>query len=58
MALEGKGKVYNHAKGLVIIYVPAAIARDAKFPFRPGDEVNVKIGNRELIIGPRKRVAK
>jgi antitoxin component of MazEF toxin-antitoxin module len=41
----------------VIIYVPAAIARDAKFPFRPGDEVNVRIGNRELIIRPRKRVA-
>jgi hypothetical protein len=55
MALEGKGKVYSHAKGLVIIYVPAAIARDKDFPFRPGDEVNIQIDAQRLIIGPKKR---
>ena len=58
MALEGKGKIYNHAKNLVIIYVPAKVCRDAQFPFKPGDEVNIQIDARRLIIGPKKRVGK
>jgi len=58
MALEGRGKIYSHARNLIIIYVPAAIARDAHFPFRPGDEVNIQIDAQRLIIGPKKRAKK
>jgi len=58
MALEGRGKIYDHAKNLVIIYVPAKVCRDAKFPFRPGDEVNIRIDGQRLIIGPKKRAGK
>ena len=56
MALEGRGKIYNHAKNLVIIYVPAKVHRDARFPFTPGDEVNIRIDAQRLIIEPKKRV--
>jgi antitoxin component of MazEF toxin-antitoxin module len=38
--------------------VPAAIARDAHFPFKPGDEVNIQIDAQRLIIGPKKRAKK
>jgi len=55
MALEGKGKIYIHAKNLVIIYVPAKVHRDPLFPFKPGDEVNIRIDGQRLIIGPKKR---
>ena len=58
MALEGKGKIYNHAKNLVIIYVPAKVHRDAQFPFKPRDEVNIRIDRQRLIIEPKKRVEK
>jgi len=56
MALEGRGKIYNHAKNLVIIYVPTKVHRDARFPFKPGDEVNIRIDRQRLIIEPKKRV--
>ena len=58
MALEGRGKIYNHAKNLVIIYVPAKVHRDAQFPFKPRDEVNIRIDRQRLIIEPKKRVEK
>lgn len=37
------------------IYVPTEVGRDAIFPFKAGEKVNIKIKNNKLIIEKRKQ---
>ena len=55
MTLQGKGKIYSHARNRVIIYIPAAVHRDSAFPFKLGDEVIVRIEKKRLVIEPKKK---
>lgn len=51
MALKGTGSIYQHVKGKMYVYIPAAVRDDSQFPFKPGDKVSVSIKNDKLIIG-------
>ena len=50
MALQGKGSIYQHVKGKMYVYIPAAVRDDSQFPFKPGDKVNVSIKDDKLLI--------
>ena len=50
MALEGNGSVYEHAKGRVVVYIPAAVRNDSQFPFDIGDKVKVRIQGKKLVV--------
>ena len=50
MVLQGKGKIHEPAKGRIMIYIPADVHKDSAFPFKPKDEVNIKIKGDKLII--------
>ena len=44
MVLKGIGRVHKKGKhGGVMIYVPADVAKDSQFPFRPGEKVLIEI---------------
>ncbi len=43
MSLEGRGRIYEYQEGKVIAYIPASVHRDSAFPFRPGQQVRVRI---------------
>ena len=43
MALEGKGRFLKSEASRNLIYVPADLAKDSAFPFKPGQELRVKI---------------
>ena len=53
MMIEGKGRILEHAKGWVVIYVHAALHRDSAFPFKKGKTVNIRIRGKELVIGKK-----
>lgn len=57
MTLEGKGKIYCHARNRVIIYIPAAVHRDSAFPFKIGEEVVVRIEKKRLVVEPKKKAS-
>jgi hypothetical protein len=43
MALEGFGRFWEHTKGKLILYIPSDIYKDSQFPFKPKDQVKIKI---------------
>jgi len=52
MALEGKGRFWEHTKGKLILYIPADLYKDSQFPFKPKDQVKIKINpsDKSLIV--------
>lgn len=44
------GKTYDK----YFIYIPTSVAKDSAFPFKPGEEVIIKIEDDQLIIKKRK----
>ena len=50
MALQGKGTIYQHVKGKMYVYIPAAVRDDSQFPFKPGEKVNVNIDGKRLLV--------
>ncbi len=54
MALRGKGRIQEPARGRIMIYVPADVHKDSAFPFEAGDDVWVTIKDGRLVIEPFK----
>ena len=54
MALQGKGSIYQHVKGKMYVYVPAAVRDDSQFPFKPGEKVVVSIKDNSLVVEKEK----
>lgn len=50
MALDGEGSLYEHTKGKVVLYLPAAVVRDSAFPFEVGDKLRIRIEGKRLIV--------
>lgn len=50
MALKGMGRLYEHTKGMVVLYLPAAVVKDSAFPFKVGHRVRVRIGAGKVIV--------
>jgi len=50
MALEGVGKVHEPVKGRIMIYIPASVHRDSQFPFKPKENVTVRIDGDRLVV--------
>jgi len=52
--LEGSAKIILPTRGnrskTGIIYIPADIVKDSKFPFSPDEEVVVRIDGRRLVV--------
>lgn len=46
------GKTYDK----YFIYIPTSVAKDSAFPFKPGEEVIIKIEGDQLIIKKRKKL--
>lgn len=43
MTLVGLGRFWEHTKGKLILYIPSDIYKDSQFPFKPKDQVKIKI---------------
>jgi hypothetical protein len=56
MPLEGKGRVYQHIRGRLVIYIPSAVSKDSAFPFSPGDDVIIKIKGKSLTVTKGKKI--
>lgn len=57
MALEGPGRVMRTEKTRTMVYITQRVAGDSAFPFRPGDELWVRIdreGGRVVLERARK----
>lgn len=54
MTLEGRGRLYDHAQGKVVLYLPAAVVNDSAFPFKSGEHVAVRIDGKRLIVQKEK----
>ena len=50
MAIDGHGSFYEHAKGRLVLYIPADVRKDSRFPFRAGDRVRIRIERKRLIV--------
>ena len=50
MALRGRGSIYQHVKGKMYVYIPAAVRDDSQFPFKSGEKVIVSIKADTLIV--------
>jgi hypothetical protein len=51
MALEAKTTLIPHKKAKTLyLTIPASIADDSAFPFKPGEEVKIVIKEKKLII--------
>lgn len=52
MALEGPGRIMRTEASRTMIYVGQKIASDSTFPFKPGDELRIRIdaSGKRLII--------
>ena len=55
--IEGVGKIINRPTktgGKIydkfFVYIPASVAKDSAFPFKPGEEVIVRIEGNRLVI--------
>jgi hypothetical protein len=52
--LEGKAKFIIPSKGSTgVIYIPADVVKDSSFPFKPEQEVVVRINDQKLVIQRR-----
>lgn len=52
MVRRGLGRLYGHAKGRVVAYLPAGVVGDTSFPFRVGDPVWVRIDGDRVVLEP------
>lgn len=50
MVLSGIGKIHEPTKGRIMIYIPADVHKDSQFPFKPKDNVKVRIDGNRLIV--------
>lgn len=51
MTIEAKTTLIPHKKAKTLyLTIPASIADDSAFPFKPGDKVNIIIKEKKLII--------
>ncbi|MDD8019459.1 MAG: hypothetical protein PHP42_13885 [Bacteroidota bacterium] len=50
MSLEGEGAIYEHAKGRVVVYIPAKVRSDSAFPFEIGQKVKIRIDGKKLVV--------
>ncbi len=50
MATEGHGSFYEHAKGRMVLYIPADVRKDSQFPFRVGERVRIRIEGKRLVV--------
>ncbi len=50
MSTEGHGSFYEHAKGRLVLYIPADVRKDSRFPFKVGERVRVRIDARRLVV--------
>jgi len=51
MTLEARTTLIPHKKAKTLyLTIPASIAGDSAFPFKPGEEVNITIKERKLVI--------
>lgn len=50
MSLKGRGKVHEPVKGRIMIYIPANVHKDSAFPFKPKEDVEVRIEGKKLLI--------
>jgi len=50
MVLEGYGKLYEHARGRVVLYISTNLHKDSAFPFKVGEQVRIKIDGKRLIV--------
>ena len=48
--LEGMGSFYEHAKGRLVLYIPADLRKESRFPFSPGEKVMVRIKGSTLVV--------
>ena len=50
VVLQGKGKVHEPIKGRLRIYIPSDVHKDSAFPFKPKEDVTIRIEGKRLII--------
>jgi hypothetical protein len=51
MTLEGRTTLIPHKKAKTLyLTIPASIANDSAFPFKPVDEVRISIKEKKLVI--------
>jgi len=50
MSLDGYGSFYEHAKGRLVLYIPADLRKDSGFPFKVGERVHIRIEGRRLVV--------
>lgn len=50
MSTIGHGSFYEHAKGRLVLYIPADVRKDSRFPFRVGERVLIKIDGKRLVV--------
>ena len=50
MTIEGKGSIYQHAKGRLVIYIPADVSKDSAFPFEVSEKVKVRIDGKKIVV--------
>ena len=52
MVAEARSRIYVNKQGKAYIFLPKKLTEDSAFPFKPRDEVIVKIQGNRLIIEP------
>lgn len=50
MALEGTGRYVSYEKSRTLIYISKKVADDSAFPFKPGEELWVRIEGKKVVI--------
>jgi hypothetical protein len=50
MSTEGRGSFYEHAKGRLVLYIPADVRKDSRFPFRAGEAARIRIVDKRLVV--------
>lgn len=50
MALEGPGRLERPEANRTRLYISTKVAEDSAFPFKPGDQLVVRIDGRRLIV--------
>jgi len=50
MSTAGYGSFYEHAKGRLVLYIPADLRKDSSFPFRVGQKVLIRIDGKRLVV--------
>ena len=50
MSTAGYGSFYEHAKGRLVLYIPADLRKDSSFPFRVSQKVLIRIEGKRLVV--------